>query len=348
MSAEGHATVTRRAPRRAFANAVVATGVAGVVASYLSSASPARAESWEEGRDAIWGAQRSPAPGPPRVYGTTTCGCLAGAVALPARGRGFVQRRPRRPTHFGHPDLIDYVRRLGADARRAGLGALVIGDLSLPRGGVYARGHWSHQTGLDVDIAYRTSADPLAERAGPHAAGVANHAPPANAPSYAPPYLETLLRLAAADPRVDRIFVSPGIKHLMCGAAGDDPAFLAVLRPWWGHDDHFHVRLKCPAHGAECRPNPPVTAIADDCASLSWWKGPEKDAERERWRAEKRAAYERELPDACQSLPAPGPAVISRTARAPWPDRRSSPASPPNGTFVQEPAPRESERGAGR
>ncbi len=43
------------------------------------------------------------------------------------------------------------------------------------------------------------------------------------------------------------------------------------VRPWWGHDYHFHVRLHCPEGQAACEnqgPPPP----GDGCdKSLNWW-----------------------------------------------------------------------------
>ncbi|MBN2573623.1 MAG: penicillin-insensitive murein endopeptidase [Deltaproteobacteria bacterium] len=264
----------------------------------------------------IWGRQREPAPGPARVHGRTTSGCIAGAVALPARGVGFVRRRPWRPTGFGHPDLIAYVRDLGEAARHAGLGVLLIGDLSLPRGGAYLHGHASHQTGLDVDIAYKTLAYPA--RAGWRLASAS-----AAAPARGLRRLEALLRLAAADERVDRIFIGARIKHLLCRRARGDRSFLDVLRPWLGHETHFHVRLRCPADSPDCRPNEPAVSIPDDCQALSSWWTLSKNvpAAFADWRKTERASYSRDLPDACRALAEP-PASRVATTRPALPARR--------------------------
>ena len=88
----------------------------------------------------------------------------------------------------------------------------------------------------------------------------------------------TLLRLAATDPRVDRIFVNPVIKRALCqgefSAAVGDRSWLHRLRPWYGHDDHFHVRLACPEGSPDCVRQAPVPA-GDGCdASLAWWFQP--------------------------------------------------------------------------
>jgi penicillin-insensitive murein endopeptidase len=82
----------------------------------------------------------------------------------------------------------------------------------------------------------------------------------------------TLLRLAASDPKVDRIFVNPVIKATICRAsAPGDRSWLHVLRPWFGHDDHFHVRLRCPADSPECEAQAPIPP-GDGCdATLASW-----------------------------------------------------------------------------
>ena len=72
----------------------------------------------------------------------------------PRAGRGYEVVRIGRNRRYGHPNLIAFVQRLGAGARRAKLGLLVVGDLSQPRGGPTPSGHRSHQTGLDADIGY--------------------------------------------------------------------------------------------------------------------------------------------------------------------------------------------------
>ena len=65
-----------------------------------------------------------------------------------------------------------------------------------------------------------------------------------------------LVRTAAQDPVVTRIFVNPAIKKAMCREAGSDRAWLVKVRPWWGHDEHFHVRIACPPDSPLCKPQP--------------------------------------------------------------------------------------------
>lgn len=66
----------------------------------------------------------------------------------------------------------------------------------------------------------------------------------------------TLLSLAAQNPLVNRIFVSPAIKRHLCSANPSAP-WLYKVRAWWGHEDHLHARLNCPT-GATGSTAPPA------------------------------------------------------------------------------------------
>jgi len=221
-----------------------------------------------------WQALRVPATGPALSIGTTNNGCLQGAASLPQSGPGYELIRVGRNRRFGHPNLVAYIRRLGAAARRARLGPVIVGDLSQPRGGPTPTGHRSHQTGLDADISY------IAPR------GIPRHLSRLARESLTPiavidlkthnttrawkPSVIKLLALAAADPAVDRIFVNPAIKKMACAGRTAKAAWQGRLRPWHLHHDHFHVRLKCPPDSPLCVPQKPPPD--DGCgASLTWW-----------------------------------------------------------------------------
>jgi penicillin-insensitive murein endopeptidase len=46
---------------------------------------------------------------------------------------------------------------------------------------------------------------------------------------------------------------------------------MSKIRPWWGHNYHFHVRLSCPSGDPECRGQAPPPA-GDGCGrELDWW-----------------------------------------------------------------------------
>ena len=119
-----------------------------------------------------------------------------------------------------------------------------------------------------------------------------------------------LLRRAAEDPRVARIFVNPAIKRAMCdwpGAGeGEASAYLAKIRPWYGHDAHFHVRLDCPEPTGACKgqaPPPP----GDGCgAPLDYWFTDEPYKSRP-GATEKGPLTLADLPAACRRLATPLP-----------------------------------------
>jgi penicillin-insensitive murein endopeptidase len=151
---------------------------------------------------------------------------------------------------------------------------MMVGDLSQPRGGLMSSSHRSHQNGLDVDIWFRHTAKPgSAERDHPEERDPRSMVTPGGMQVNDDwgDDQRFLLKTAATDPRVDRIFVNPAIKMSLCGSEKDDRSWLRKLRPWWGHDAHFHIRLKCPSGSPECRTQAPVPA-GDGCGrSLSWW-----------------------------------------------------------------------------
>ena len=79
-----------------------------------------------------------------------------------------------------------------------------------------------------------------------------------------------IMKAAAKDPRVARIFVFPGAKVRMCKEEKGDKSWLRKVRPWWGHHYHFHVRLSCPKGMRGCvdQATPPA---GDGCADAQTW-----------------------------------------------------------------------------
>jgi penicillin-insensitive murein endopeptidase len=224
------------------------------------------AQSWHDVAD--------PALGLPRAIGTYTAGCVQGAVALPPEGAGFQTMRRYRRRFFGHPTLIRYVQELAHAATKQGLGVLSIGDLGQARGGPAPSGHASHQSGLDVDVWFwllrngHTLSAP--ERETIEAPSLVTADGRALDTSQWLPQHAQLLRLAAGFDAVERIFVNPVIKKSLCQQS-PGASWLRKLRPWWGHNDHFHVRLRCPIGDTECQAQEPLPP-GDGCgADLAWW-----------------------------------------------------------------------------
>lgn len=280
--------------------AAIATGVALACAAGLSFA--------REGA-APWAAASGPAAGGAESIGDYSAGCLLGGSALPLSGKGFQVMRPSRQRMYGHPAMIAFIHELGARVHERGLGVVLIGDLGQPRGAPAPTGHASHQTGLDADIWYwapkaaskrklrrrereRLSAHPVADLASK------------TMTKHWSPRAGALVRLAAEDDRVARVFVNPLIKDALCRATPeDDRAWLHKVRPWWGHDAHFHVRLHCPAGSADCTPQKPIPK-GDGCADLTWWLDDKAQADRATGRATYRdkIATMPALPERCADV----------------------------------------------
>ena len=276
----------------------------------------------------LWNAQRSPSLGPPQAIGTYAGGCLQGASALPASGPGYEALHRSRNRYFGHPTLVAFIRRLGAVAKKRHLGVLIVGDLSQARGGPTPSGHRSHQSGLDVDLGY---APPVGLRTG--------HLKSADRERLGPPAVvdlrthemtavwgsrpARLVAAAASDPAVDRVFVNPAVRRALCAGPARKAAWFAHVRPWWGHHDHFHVRLKCPDESPLCAAqDPPPVDVDDGCgATLAWWFSPDAQSTESR---RKQTQDDQQgkgqgpvLPEACAALLAPPGAAALLPAPAP-------------------------------
>jgi penicillin-insensitive murein DD-endopeptidase len=216
----------------------------------------------------------TPLPGQARAIGGYADGCMAGAVALPITGPTWQVMRLSRNRNWGNPALIQFIERLGTNAKKGGWNGLLVGDMAQPRGGPMISGHTSHQIGLDVDIWFTPMPDHVLSREERELDGATNMVAPSGLdvdPKFWTPAHMAVVRAAAEDPQVTRIFVNAAIKKEMCSEAGTDRAWLAKVRPWWGHAEHFHVRLACPADSPQCKAQPPVPA-GDGCGhALDYW-----------------------------------------------------------------------------
>ncbi|MDE3995486.1 penicillin-insensitive murein endopeptidase [Glaesserella parasuis] len=222
-----------------------------------------------------WEKIRTPIEGKAQSIGGYSNGCIIGAQPLALKGEGYQVIRSVKNRYYGHPQLLSYLKTLAKNAKASGIPPILIGDMGMPAGGRFSSGHASHQTGLDADIWLRFG--PMDDETARNPAGLAiimvdrktnvvderlwtaNHT--------------KLLKLAASDPRVDRIFVNPAIKVKLCNTAGTDRNWLRKIRPWYAHDSHFHVRLTCPADAVNCENQAPVPA-GDGCGEelYSWFE----------------------------------------------------------------------------
>ena len=249
--------------RRIGAICLCVTFLAALLAAGGASARPAKA---------LFAAENAPTAGPARPIGQNARGCLAGGAQLPETGPTWQAMRLSRNHHWGDPATIGFIERLSRAAVGVGWKGLYIGDISQPRGGPVA-GHTSHQTGLDVDI-WLLPPPRLdlsrAERERISANNVRSADQRAVNANWTPAHA-ALLRAAARDPAVERIFITPPAKLAMCASTPpQDRAWLRKVRPWWGHNDHLHVRLNCPAGATTCVPPAPIPP-GDGCAEVVWW-----------------------------------------------------------------------------
>lgn len=228
-----------------------------------------------------FGAMKTPAPLQARAIGSYAKGCLSGGNALPVNGPTWQVMRLSRNRNWGHPALIQFLEDLAADAPSQGWRGLLVGDLAQPRGGPMTSGHASHQIGLDADIWLTEMPDrTLTREERENISAVSMLKGPLNVagadrsvdPKKWSDSRARLIRRAASDPRVARIFVNPAIKKALCDfETGKDRSWLRTVRPWWGHDYHFHVRLACPAGSEGCK-DQDVPPPGDGCGKeLSWW-----------------------------------------------------------------------------
>jgi penicillin-insensitive murein endopeptidase len=198
-----------------------------------------------------------PTAGPADSIGSYAKGCVAGAEPMPITGDTWQVMRLSRNRNWGHPDMIALLKRLSVKAHKdAGWPGILVGDIGQPRGGPALSGHASHQLGLDADIWLTPMPDhrlSREEREDTSATMMVRDDRLDIDPKVWTPNHWMVLRDAAQEPAVQRIFVNAAIKKALCRDAKGDRSWLSKIRPWYGHDYHFHIRMRCPASDKECK-----------------------------------------------------------------------------------------------
>ncbi len=217
----------------------------------------------------VFGHLPSPNNGPAQSIGFYSRGCISGAQQLPETGPTWQAMRLSRNRNYGHPQLVDFIAKLSQRARdEAGWAGLYVGDMSQPRGGPMLTGHASHQSGLDADIwalpPQRLNLSP-AERENISSVSMVTGDYKNLSSNWTDGHFK-VIRAAAQDDRVERIFVTPRVKMAMCDMETGNRSYLSKIRPWWGHNYHFHVRLKCQPGSPNCEPQTPPDSSTDGCA----------------------------------------------------------------------------------
>jgi penicillin-insensitive murein endopeptidase len=229
------------------------------------------------GAKELFGRKVLPAAMPTHVFGFYAHGCIAGAEALPINGATWQVMRLSRNRYFAHPDMVELLKRLSEKAHKdAGWPGILVGDMSQPRGGPMFTGHASHQVGLDADIWMTPMPNRTLSRNEREEMSavmmVRNDRRDVDTKVFTPGHL-AVIRAAALEPTVQRIFVNAAIKKALCREAKGDRHWLSKVRPMYGHDYHFHVRIKCPpGSGAECESQPdPAESEGCSTGDLAFW-----------------------------------------------------------------------------
>ena len=281
----------------------------------MAAATPALADPLA--KDAF-GGHSLPAASKPAAHGFYSKGCFEGGMAIAEDGPNWQAMRLSRNRRWGHPEMIATLERLSREAAQDGWQGLLIGDISQPRGGPMLSGHASHQIGLDADIWFVPM--PANRRLSPNERETMDFVSMLKPNSLHvddrkwTPAHAAVLRRAASYRNVERILVHPGIKKKLCDTVSGDRSWLRKVRPFWGHDSHFHVRIGCPAGSPGCKRQEAVPASEGCDASLAWWftdepwkpaTGPAKPRARDVMRLSA-------LPSACRAvLAAPAPASLA-------------------------------------
>ncbi|RYH10918.1 penicillin-insensitive murein endopeptidase [Tropicimonas sp. IMCC6043] len=227
----------------------------------------------------LLGAKATPSQHESQPIGFYSRGCAAGNIELPETGPTWQAMRLSRNRNWGQPEMIDFLKDLSAYAATVGWKGLYIGDIGQPRGGPMVSGHASHQIGLDADIWMKPATNlRLSRRDRENISSVdVRSADQRSVNGNWTPAHAAILKRAAMDPRVDRIFVTPPVKVEFCKTASKrDAKWLQKIRPYWGHNYHFHVRLKCPKGARGCVTQTPtvkdLSKGGTGCDStLTWW-----------------------------------------------------------------------------
>jgi len=224
----------------------------------------------------LFARKRLPAAMPVRVIGAYNKGCIAGAEKMPITGDTWQVMRLSRNRNFGHPGMVALLKRLSEKAHKdAGWPGILVGDMGQPRGGPALSGHASHQIGLDADIWLTPMPDHLLSREDREEMSatmmVRDDRLDIDPKVWTPGHL-AVIRDAALEPSVQRIFVNAAIKKALCREAKGDKSWLSKVRPWYGHDYHFHIRMRCPSGNSGCDGQPDQDD-GDGCSAsdLAYW-----------------------------------------------------------------------------
>ncbi|MET0220260.1 MAG: penicillin-insensitive murein endopeptidase [Tardiphaga sp.] len=228
------------------------------------------------GAKELFGRKMLPTRSASQPIGFYAKGCMAGGEALPLNGPTWQVMRLSRNRNWAQPQMIELLERLSAKVNKvAGWPGLLVGDMAQPRGGPMITGHASHQVGLDADIWLTPMPNRMLsrnEREEMSAVMMVRRDRLDIDPTVWTPSHLSVIRAAAQEPSVERIFVNAAIKKALCREAKGDRSWLSKVRPMYGHDYHFHIRIKCPAGATDCEAQaPPADTEGCSAGDFTYW-----------------------------------------------------------------------------
>ncbi|MCF8059790.1 MAG: penicillin-insensitive murein endopeptidase [Bacteriovoracaceae bacterium] len=234
-------------------------------------------------KEALLAPRSNPTEGNSESLGFYSGGCLKGAKTFRGNESGLILSQTRRGRFWGHSQLIDVLTELGEFSHKFLKKAVIIGDLSLSRGGPTVGGHSSHQNGLDVDIWFEFAHESTHDFRYWQTEEMKSFLSKERLGEGFGKPQRMMISFLAQDKRVERIFVHPLIKKNLCeNRKLFNEESLRKIRPWYGHDDHLHLRLACPESDKSCvRQKAPEAG--DGCDKLDWWFSKEVKEEQEKF-----------------------------------------------------------------
>lgn len=193
-------------------------------------------------------------------------GSLAGSRDL----YEFIQQRPQilksvspREFQFGSDQMAAALEKIGSWAQEIGRAPVWVGDISKKEGGKIAL-HLTHQRGLDADIGYLVVEK---KNTGHRAEKFHNRfsqkwqLPEEVERDFALENNYRLLKNVVSNLDVGAVFVGCAIYDaLERYDKKHSPSILEKVYAQKGHEDHFHLRIKCPKELIDC--------------SEKWWLDP--------------------------------------------------------------------------
>lgn len=239
---------------------------------------------------------------PSLSIGKYNAGCVKNSYELPESGKGYQVIRTSRERNFANSEMVDFLKELARKFHDKFSANILVADISQKGGGPILDDHSSHQTGLDADILFFHNAEhnelySIKEREKLKPVSTLNSSKNKIDFNKWSHLNGELLKAAANFQEVDRIFVNPAIKKHLCeNYPGEE--WLKKLRPWWGHDGHFHVRLSCPENNPKCENI--TTSLDIECGpKLNWWFSKEAHEKLMSRRSEPKTEKDIKLPKEC-------------------------------------------------